>query len=137
VWPDYDEDKVMLGWSSADAAKAAYLAQYDDPRFFGGMSVFTADDFKRQLVANPGRKLTHADPRERVLRVDVGEGRRARMLMDLSREGLGGGAAKAEQAAGPLRSRSTRSARSSSASRARPRSASTSRRCSRTRSTPR
>jgi hypothetical protein len=49
-------------------SKAAYLAQYDDPRFFGGMSVFTADDFKRQLVANPGRKLTHADPRARVLR---------------------------------------------------------------------
>ncbi len=98
-WIDYDEDKVMLGWASADAAKAAYLAQYNDPRFFGGMSVFTADDFKQRLIANPGRKLTHADPRSRVLRVDVGEGRRARILMDLSREGLGGAAAKAEHAA--------------------------------------
>lgn len=101
-WPDYDEDKVMLGWPSADAAKAAYLEQYDDPRFFGGMSVFAAADFKHQLVANPGRKLTHADPRARVFRLDVGEGRRSRVLMDLAREGLGGTAAKAEHAAGSV-----------------------------------
>jgi SPP1 gp7 family putative phage head morphogenesis protein len=45
VWPDYDEDKVMLGWASADDAMAAYLAQYDDRRVFGGMSVFTRDGF--------------------------------------------------------------------------------------------
>jgi SPP1 gp7 family putative phage head morphogenesis protein len=98
-WLDYDEDKVMLGWKSADAAKTAYLAQYDDARFFGGMSVFTADDFKRRLVANPGRKLTHADPRARVLRLDVGEGRRARVLMDKVREGLTSSESKAEHAA--------------------------------------
>lgn len=98
-WPIYDEDKVMLGWSSADAAKAAYLEQYDDPRFFGGMSVFTVDDFKRRLHANPGRKLTHADPRERVLRTDVGEGRRSRVLMDRARDGLSASGSRAERAA--------------------------------------
>lgn len=100
-WPVYDEDKVMLGWDSADAAKAAYLAQYDDPRFFGGMSVFTVDDFKRRLRANPGRKLTHAVPRHRRrLRLDVGEGRRARMLLDRARDSIaGGGASQAEHAA--------------------------------------
>src|SRR5690606_17241189 len=91
--------KVMLGWDSADAAKAAYLAQYDDPRFYGGMSVFSLDDFKRRLRANPGRKLTHADPRQRRLRADVGEGRRSRVLMDRSRERLGGSASAAERAA--------------------------------------
>ncbi len=100
AWADYDEDKVMLGWASADAARAAYLAQYDDPRFFGGMSVFGLEDFKQTLHANPGRKLTHADPRDRRrLRTDVGEGRRARMLLDRARDSIAGAGGQAEQAA--------------------------------------
>lgn len=57
----YDEDKVMLGWPSADAAKAAYLAQYDDPHFFGGMSVFTLDEFRAKLRDIDGGKITHTD----------------------------------------------------------------------------
>jgi SPP1 gp7 family putative phage head morphogenesis protein len=77
----YDEDKVMLGWDSADAARAAYIAQYDDPRFFGGMSSFTVEDFKRRLRASPGRSIVH----ERERADDTNEGRRARGVIEHGR----------------------------------------------------
>jgi len=34
---EFDEDKVMLGFSTADAAKKCFLQHYDDPKFFGGI----------------------------------------------------------------------------------------------------
>lgn len=80
--PDFvtwDEDKVMLGFASADAAHAAYITQYDDPRFFGGMSQLAIDDFKGKLrELAPGDKITHAD-------AGGGEGRKARELIDQAR----------------------------------------------------
>jgi len=42
---EYDEDKCMLGFESAQQAKRAYLAHYNDPKFFGGMSVWDVHDF--------------------------------------------------------------------------------------------
>ncbi len=48
----YDEDKVMLGWSSADAARDAYVEQYDDPRFFGGMSMIPVETASRGAVSS-------------------------------------------------------------------------------------
>lgn len=61
----YDEDKAMIGWRSADAAQAAYLAHRDDDgRAYGGMSQVPLAKF-REKVARPGgargRKVTHAD----------------------------------------------------------------------------
>lgn len=50
--PDFrghDEDKVMLGFASADDAKACYLAHRDDPRAFGSMSVIPLERFKVTL----------------------------------------------------------------------------------------
>ncbi len=41
----HDEQKVMLGFLSADQAKHAYLAQYDDPSFFGSMTTMSLADF--------------------------------------------------------------------------------------------
>jgi len=56
----YDEDKVMLGFPSADAAKAAYLRQYNDARFYGGMSAMSADDFVARCATGCVRgKLAH------------------------------------------------------------------------------
>ena len=46
---EHDEDKVMIGFSSADHAKDAYITQYDDPRFYGGMSIMHLEDFRRKL----------------------------------------------------------------------------------------
>jgi len=77
----YDEDKVMLGFASADDAKNAYLGQYSDPRFFGGMTMMSVDNFRTAIAhATEGRKITHAD------RVDAGEGARARQLVDRARQ---------------------------------------------------
>jgi SPP1 gp7 family putative phage head morphogenesis protein len=74
----YDEDKVMLGWSSADAAREAYLAQYNDPRFFGGMSVFTIDDFRAALASREASKDTGIIAH----RADSGELEFAKHLVD-------------------------------------------------------
>lgn len=48
---DYDEDKAMVFFASANDAKAAYLAQYDNPRFFGGMTVLSREDFVARMRA--------------------------------------------------------------------------------------
>lgn len=47
----YDEDKAMLGFDDANRAKAAYLAHYDNPEFFGSMSMMTIDEFKEKVRA--------------------------------------------------------------------------------------
>jgi SPP1 gp7 family putative phage head morphogenesis protein len=59
----YDEQKVMIGWPSADAAVRAYLEQYDDPRFYGGLTVMSPEDFKAQLVACDGGRIVHGAER--------------------------------------------------------------------------
>jgi hypothetical protein len=51
----YDEDKVMLGWDSAETAKEAYLDHYDNPKFFGDLVEISMDRL-RELVAER-RKL--------------------------------------------------------------------------------
>lgn len=55
----FDEDKVMLGFDSANHAKDAYLRQYDDERFYGGMSIMTVEDFRLKIFAHPGEKVTN------------------------------------------------------------------------------
>lgn len=45
----YDEDKVMLGFSSEEDAREAYLKQYNDDRFYGGMSSMPIESFKEKL----------------------------------------------------------------------------------------
>lgn len=52
---EYDEDKVMLCFPSAQAAKDAYLKQYNDPRFFGSMTEMPFDEFKEKLAATNDR----------------------------------------------------------------------------------
>jgi hypothetical protein len=53
----YDEDKVMLGFSTAKKAKEAYLKHFDDPRFFGFMTTMSMKEFKGKVFKtkdNPG-----------------------------------------------------------------------------------
>lgn len=56
--PDFkshDEDKTMLGFASADEAKAAYLAHRNDgDRAFGGMSTIPVEVFRRKLKRRTG-----------------------------------------------------------------------------------
>jgi len=55
----YDEDKVMLGFRSADEAKAAYLAHYNSPQFFRSVTAMAFPLFKRVVLgrADRGEKL--------------------------------------------------------------------------------
>jgi len=53
----HDEDKVMIGFSSAREAKRAYLVHYDDPGFFGSMTLMTVERFKKVIEKNKGKRL--------------------------------------------------------------------------------
>lgn len=54
-WDEYDEDKCFIGFLSQEAAKAAFLANYDDPCFLGPITVMTADRFVEKARAANGR----------------------------------------------------------------------------------
>ncbi len=56
-WVETDEQKVMLGFDSAEAAQAAYLEHYDDPRFFGSMVELTMPAFKDRLSTHRGKLI--------------------------------------------------------------------------------
>lgn len=45
-----DEQKAMIGFESAADAKAAYHAQYDDPRFFGSMRSMPLAVFRHKVL---------------------------------------------------------------------------------------
>lgn len=59
AWTEFDEQKCMLGFNSAADAKAAYLKQYDDPRFFGSMTEMSFEDFRKKVLdkKNHGKKI--------------------------------------------------------------------------------
>lgn len=48
---EYDEDKCMLGFDSADEAKAAYLRHYNNPKFLGSMHTMPMAEFIRKVRA--------------------------------------------------------------------------------------
>jgi hypothetical protein len=47
---EYDEDKVMLGFQTAEQAKAAYLFHYDSDKYFRSITVMAFPLFKRSLI---------------------------------------------------------------------------------------
>jgi hypothetical protein len=55
----YDEDKVMLGFQSARAARRAYLAHYDSGAFFRSITEMPFDTFKKMIFKkeNQGEKI--------------------------------------------------------------------------------
>lgn len=58
--PDFtkvDEQKCMLGFSSAAEAKKAYLKQYNNPKFFGSMKELDITSFKEKLKSNKGKLI--------------------------------------------------------------------------------
>lgn len=52
---EFDEDKCMLGFSSGKEAKDAYMAQYDKPGFFGGMTAMPMEEFKEKVLSTKKR----------------------------------------------------------------------------------
>jgi hypothetical protein len=47
----YDEDKVMLGFSSLYDARQAYLKQYDRPGFLGKITVMPIEEFREKVLS--------------------------------------------------------------------------------------
>lgn len=62
----FDEDKVMLGFNSKDAAKKAFMLHYDNKKFYGGMDALLMNEFKRKVLqtGKTGPKKIHADAGE-------------------------------------------------------------------------
>lgn len=54
---EYDEQKIMLGYDSADAAKRAYLKQYDRTDFFRSITAMHIDKFKKAMAEDKGEKI--------------------------------------------------------------------------------
>ena len=52
----FDEQKCMLGFASAAEAKRAYLAHFNDPRFFGSMKAMPVEEFKRKVLDTSTKK---------------------------------------------------------------------------------
>jgi phage-related protein (TIGR01555 family) len=83
----YDEDKCMLNFSTADDARAAFLANFDRPEHFGEMEVFPVGDFIDRVLLtkhNPGMLTHFADKIMDALRGlgDLIRGKQARDSMD-------------------------------------------------------
>jgi hypothetical protein len=62
AWTKFDEQKVMLGFKDEATAKAAYLKQYNDPRFFGSIKAMNFEEFKMKVLDkdNHGQKIALA-----------------------------------------------------------------------------
>lgn len=56
---NYDEDKTLIGFDTAEEAKALYMKQYDRPGFFGSMDETDIETFKAKAFADnaKGKKL--------------------------------------------------------------------------------
>lgn len=50
VTHEYDEQKVMLGFDSQSEAVEAYMQQYDNPAFFGGVTAMDMDTFRGKVL---------------------------------------------------------------------------------------
>lgn len=61
---DYDEDKVMLGFSDIHAAIQGYLAHYDCPSFLGSISTVPMDEFKQRVPRDGDGMLKGKDPKK-------------------------------------------------------------------------
>lgn len=56
-WDEYDEDKCFIGFLTQEAAKDAFLANYDDPRFLGSITAMPVDEFVEKAREANGRMV--------------------------------------------------------------------------------
>jgi hypothetical protein len=58
---DHDEDKIFLGWDSADGAKAAFVAHRNDgERAIKSFTILPLAEFKSKLKRRKGGGMIHA-----------------------------------------------------------------------------
>lgn len=79
---EFDEDKIMLGFSSSQSAKRCFLQHYDDPKFFGGIDkipmwkfnkkLWTKKETSRKLVASRRAVESQAHAASSLRRYDRG-----------------------------------------------------------------
>jgi hypothetical protein len=50
-WDEYDEDKCMVGFDCQADAEAAFLSNYNDPRFLGPVTAMPVDEFAAKVRA--------------------------------------------------------------------------------------
>lgn len=50
AFTELDEQKVMLGWPTLEAAREAFLTHYDDERFIGQIDQMSWDEFRRHAT---------------------------------------------------------------------------------------
>jgi hypothetical protein len=63
--PDFkkdDEQKVMLGFNSAEEAKQEFMKHFDDPRFFGRMKVMSMHKFRLWVMSKPVKLAAWGEP---------------------------------------------------------------------------
>jgi hypothetical protein len=67
-WDRYDEDKVMLGFTSLEDAEQAFLRNYDDSRFLGEIVPMLVEDFvdKVRATADAEPAMLKSQPTVRV-----------------------------------------------------------------------
>lgn len=85
---NFDEDKCLLGWKTPEDAKAAYLSNYDSPKFFRSMTEMTLDQFKNAMRSNARggvkRKRKMGDPAiGPMFSADTGEWRKEDQVQSL------------------------------------------------------
>lgn len=62
-WDEYDEDKCMAGFMTEADAVAAFLSNYNDPRFLGPVTAMSVDEFVAKVRATkdkPAMIKSHA-----------------------------------------------------------------------------
>lgn len=57
----HDEDKCMLGFKSADAAKEAYHSAYNNVNLFRSMTMLPIEEFKKKCVLGKAKIHAHAE----------------------------------------------------------------------------
>ncbi len=83
-WKTFDEEKCMLGCSSAQEASGMYLRHYNDHRFLGGIKEMTMGQFKDRVAArgNLGQKIAKQVARTMERTLDKSAEHRATTLAD-------------------------------------------------------
>lgn len=54
-----DEDKVFIGFENSDAARRAFVNNYDKPEHFGSIESFTPEEFIEKISKKRVRRITH------------------------------------------------------------------------------
>ncbi len=57
----FDEQKILLGFTSIDDAREAYLAHYDDPRILGSILTIPLETFKAKVSPAPAPVLLKSE----------------------------------------------------------------------------